>query len=312
MRRYPRRQEAGVANGAKVDGGRIVVTGATGLIGRALGRRIGITAMARKPGEKDALWWDPGRGEVHDDGQPVAAVVHLAGENLAAGRWTAERRQRIERSRLQGTLAIVRWIAERRQRPSVLICASAVGIYGDTGEQERTETDPPGSGFLAVLCQRWEREAARAEDIGVRVVHARFGVVLSREGGALKTMDPLFRLGLGGPLGGGRQWFPWIHVDDVTGAILWLLEAEDHAGAYNLVAPGIVRQGDFARALGAALRRPALLPAPAFALRAVLGPMADEALLVSQRVAPGRLLSEGYGFAHPELEDALGDLYRKR
>jgi hypothetical protein len=294
------------------EGGRIVVTGASGLIGQALAARTDITPMGRKPRADSGLWWEPEQGVVHDDGEPIAAVVHLAGANIGAGRWTAERRAEIERSRVNGTLAIVRWIAERRQRPAVLVSASAVGIYGDAGERERRESDPAGSGFLTVVCQRWEREAVRAEDIGVRVVRARIGVVLSREGGALRAMEPLFRYGLGGPLGSGRQWFPWVHLRDAAGALLWLTAGSQHSGVYNVVAPGIVRQIEFARALGSVLHRPALLPAPAFALRAALGQMADEVLLASQRAVPERLQAEGYAFEFPELEPALRTLYEQK
>jgi uncharacterized protein (TIGR01777 family) len=288
---------------------RIVVTGASGLLGRALAASTAVTALGRAPRPAGELWWEPARGVVHDDGAPIAAVVHLAGANLADGRWTAARRRELEDSRVGGTRALVDWLAQRPQRPAALVCASAVGFYGESGEQERDETAAPGRGFLAELCQRWEAEAVRAERAGLRVVRLRLGVVLSRTGGALAALEPLFRLGLGGPLGSGRQWFPWLHVDDAAQMLRFALDEPGCAGVYNAVAPGAVRQAEFARELGAALGRPARLPVPRFALRLALGAMADEALLVSQHVVPTRLRAAGFRFRHGELGAALRDLY---
>jgi uncharacterized protein (TIGR01777 family) len=232
-------------------------------------------------------------------------VVHLAGESVASGRWTATRKRAIRESRVTGTRTLVDWLITREPRPEVLVSASAIGFYGDRGDEPLDESSPVGGGFLAEVCRDWEAEAERAEAAGIRVVRLRIGLVLTREGGALSRMLPLFRLGLGGPVGSGRQWFPWIHLEDVLNVVEWALETPSARAAYNLVAPGIVRQADFATALGRVLRRPALLPTPAFALRLALGELADEALLASAQVTSRRLQSEGYAFRWPDLRPAL-------
>ena len=281
----------------------LVVTGASGLIGTALGQVEAITPLRRGLG--GPLGWDPLGGQVEDDGRPIGAVVHLAGENLADARWTEARKQSMRDSRVLGTRTLARWLAGRKQRPEVLVCASAIGLYGDRGDELLDEDAAPGTGFLADLVRDWEQEARAVEAAGVRLVLLRLGVVLSREGGALGKMRLPFSLGAGGPIGSGRQWFPWVHLDDAVGAFLWAIRTPGARGAYNLVAPGVVRQGDFARALGRAMRRPAVLPTPAFALKVAFGEMATEALLPSTRVVPRRLLSEGYAFRFPELDPAL-------
>ncbi len=289
--------------------GATLVTGAGGLVGRALGESMTTTALSRRPPEGGGLWWDPEANRVHDDGRPLRAVVHLAGEPIAAGRWTRARRSAIETSRIAGTRTLVEWLATRKQRPDVLVSASAVGFYGDRGDEELREDSDRGDGFLADLCVSWEREARRSEDLGVRVVVVRLGVVLSRGAGVLVQLEPIFKLGAGGPVGSGRHWFPWVHRDDVVGALEWALATPRARGVYNLVAPGAVRQVDFARALGRALRRPAFVPTPAFALRLLFGELADELLLASQRARPARLQSDGYAFRWPDLDTALSDLY---
>jgi uncharacterized protein (TIGR01777 family) len=285
----------------------IWVTGASGLVGRELARRVPIVALSREA--ESVPGWDPLGGEVRDDGRPLRALVHLAGENVAAGRWTRARRDRISQSRLRGTRTLVDWLERRAQRPDVLVAASAVGYYGDRGDEALPEHAPPGSGFLADVCRRWEEESSRAEALGIRVVQLRLGLVLARGDGVLGRLEPIFRLGAGGPVGSGRQWFPWVHADDVVRGLEWAIEQPEARGAYNLVAPGIVRQREFARALGRALHRPALLPTPAFALRAAFGALADEALLASQRAQPERLERAGFTFRFAELPRALDDLF---
>ena len=284
------------------------VTGGTGLIGRALAERRRIVSLPRRAPRDGGPWWEPGV-RVHDDGRSLRAVVHLAGENVAGGRWTAGRMAEIVSSRVDGTRTLVDWLAARDSKPEVLIAASAVGFYGDRGDESVDEQSPAGEGFLADLCVRWEREALRAEQAGIRVVCLRFGLVLARGDGVLGSLEPLFRFGLGGRVGSGQQWFPWIHCDDAVGVIEWALERDQSRGAYNLAAPGLVRQAEFAKALGRALHRPAVLPTPAFALRAVLGRLADEGLLVGQRAIPERLQSEGFRFRFDDLDPALADLY---
>lgn len=286
----------------------VLVSGASGLIGRALAGRRAIVPLPRRAPADGGPWWDPRAGVVHDDGRPLHAVVHLAGEDVAGGRWTAQRMAEIERSRIEGTRTLVDWLAARAAKPRVLVAASAIGFYGDRGDEPLSEDAGAGEGFLADLCRRWEQEALRAEQAGIRVVCLRIGLVLARGDGLLGRLEGIFRLGAGGPLASGRQWFPWVHCDDVVGAIEWAIEREQSRGAYNLAAPGVVRQGDFARALGRALHRPALLPTPAFALRLVFGRLAGE-LLASQRVLPERLSAEGYSFRFRDLEPALADLY---
>ena len=286
----------------------IFVTGATGLVGQALGRARPITALPRHLPSLGGPWWDPEAGRGHDDDRPVGAVVHRAGEAVAGKRWTPAHTAAVMESRVKGTRAIVDWLAERSQRPEVLVCASAIGFYGDCEERSVDEEDPRGDGFLAEVVEAWEREASRAEALGVRVVLLRIGVVLSPKGGALEAMLPAYKLGLGGPLGSGRQWFPWVHLDDVVGAIQHALRTPVLRGPVNVVAPGIVRQKEFARALGRTLHRPALLPAPAFALELAMPGFAREGLLASARVVPVALNRTGYPFRHPELAEALGDL----
>lgn len=280
----------------------IVVTGASGLLGSALGRVETITPLQRGGA---GLGWDPLGGTVTDDGRSVGAVVHLAGESVAGGRWTEARKKSIWDSRVVGTRTIVDWLRARKQRPEVLVAASAVGFYGDRGDEVVDEDSPVGRGFLAELCGAWEAEARKVEEAGVRLVIVRIGVVLSREGGALEAMKLPFKLGLGGPMGSGRQWMPWVHLDDVVEPIRRALRDPGMRGVYNAAAPNAARQADFARAVGKAMGRPAFLPAPAFALKLALGEFAEEALLGGQHVRPRRLEEAGYSFRYPELGPAL-------
>ncbi|MFZ5813386.1 MAG: TIGR01777 family oxidoreductase [Thermodesulfobacteriota bacterium] len=308
---------------------RVVITGGTGFIGRILSRMLAaqgyqVVVLTRRPrpapagkssasvqdgrsgGTVEHVGWDGrtdrGWGHLAED----AAVVNLAGENIAAGRWTAEKKRDIVESRLASGAAVVR--AAARARPRVVVQASAVGYYGHRGEQVLEESAPPGRGFLAETAVRWEESTRAVEDMGVRRVVVRTGVVLGTEGGAFPRLLAPFRLGLGGPVGDGRAWFPWIHTQDEAQAIAFLLERPDAVGPYNLVAPGIVTGKGLSDALGKALRRPAVLRVPALALRMAFGEMADAALLASLRVTPARLSALGFVFRYPELGPALADL----
>lgn len=299
----------------------VLITGATGFIGKRLAASLhgdgrSVRALARDAERAkasvreldDAFAWsalDDARGEVLRD---VRAVVHLAGESVA-GLWTADRRRRIEESRVKTTRALVDAIAKADPRPRVLVSASAVGYYGDPADHDReiTEEHAPGEGFLARVCVQWEREAERAEQAGVRVVRLRIGLVLGPEGGTLGAMLPAYKAGLGGKLGSGRQLWPWIHVDDLVALFRRAIEDETFSGAYNAVSPHPMRQVDIAKTLASILHRPAFLPAPAFALKGVLGDFANE-MLVSRRVVPRRALDAGFVFQHPDLEPALRDL----
>lgn len=260
------------------------------------------------PGSSDVAW-DPVAGTI-DAGalQGTEAVVHLAGEGIASRRWNAEHKRRVLDSRVQGTRLLSETLAKLDPRPQVLVSASAVGYYGDRGDETITEDSPPGQGFLAEVCTQWEAAAAAAVDAGIRVVHPRTGIVLSPEGGALKTQLPLFRFGLGGRLGSGRNWVPWISLDDEVGAIVHCID-HDLRGPVNLTAPSPVTNAEFTKALGRVLGRPTVVAAPNFALGIVLGrEMAKELLLAGQRALPTRLQQSGYAFRHPELEGALRDL----
>jgi len=298
-------------------GHRALVTGATGMVGRALAAQLGgeVVATSRSAsGAKlehvsEVVTWD---GSAPLDAaalRDVEVVFHLAGEPVVEGRWNDAKKERILRSRVDSTRALVRSIAKMdpAARPRVLVCASAVGFYGSRGDELLTETSAPGEGFLADVCRAWEGEAAKARELGVRVVSVRIGIVLSTAGGALAKMLPIFRAGLGGRLGDGKQWMPWIHIDDLVGLLRFAAASEQLDGPVDASAPELVNNAAFSRALGAALHRPALVPAPAFALRVALGEAAS-VVLASQRVAPARALEAGYRFAHPKLGEALADL----
>jgi hypothetical protein len=295
---------------------KILITGSSGLIGSAAVKSLtaagnAVTRLVRHqppPGEA-AIPWEPAAGRLDPARlEGFDAVVHLAGESIARGRWTAKKMARIRSSRIQGTRLLSETLARLSDKPKVLACASAVGYYGDRGAEEVDETSPPGSGFLAAVCREWEAATQPAADAGIRVVQARLGVVLAAEGGALAKMLPAFRLGLGGRLGSGRQYMSWITLDDVLGAIAHVLATDALRGPVNLVAPQPVTNAEFARALARTLRRPALLPVPAFVLRAALGQMAVELLLSGARVVPRRLLDSGYRFCDPQLHAALRHL----
>jgi uncharacterized protein len=232
-------------------------------------------------------------------------VFHLAGESIAQGRWTAEKKKRLRESRVQGTRNLVATLEKLTDRPRVLVSASAIGYYGDRGDQELVETDPPGSDFLADICVDWEAVAREAESLGIRVVHPRIGIVLGTAGGALAKLLPIFRAGLASPLGNGQQWMSWIHQDDLAALMMFAAERDDLRGPVNATAPHPVTNRQFTKILAEVLHRPALLPAiPKFALRMSMGEFA-EALVASQRVLPARAQTAGFAFGHPDLRAAL-------
>jgi len=289
------------------------VTGAGGLVGSAVARSLeesgaSVTRLVRRPAASSAgeISWDPVARKI--EAQALAgldAIVHLAGENIAAGRWTAERKERIRSSRVAGTRLIAEALAATERGPRVLVSASAIGYYGERGDEVLDEQSPPGAGFLAETCVEWEQAVEPAVEAGLRVVRLRIGVVLSRQGGALSRMLLPFRLGLGGKLGHGRQFMSWIALDDLVGIVLHALADERLSGAVNAVAPNPVRNAEFSRTLGAVLGRPAVLPVPSFALSWLLGEMGRELLLAGARIEPRRLTESGYMFRFPELESAL-------
>lgn len=288
------------------------MSGATGLIGGALAQRLAqgghdVVPFVRRPvrAGEHAIAWDPARGTI-DRGriEGLDAVVHLAGENVF-GRWTAAKKQRIRESRVAGTRLVSEAIAGLERPPRVLLAASAVGYYGDQGAAELTEQSAGGDDFLATVARDWEAATAPAEQRGVRVANLRFAVVLARSGGALAKMLPAFRLGLGGPIGSGAQYFPWIALEDALGAMLHVLATDSLSGPVNLAAPHPVTQLEFVRTLGRVLRRPAVLPVPPFALGLVFGREAAAFLGSGQRVLPARLVAAGYRFRFGELEPAL-------
>jgi uncharacterized protein (TIGR01777 family) len=297
----------------------ILVTGATGLIGSALvpflttgGHRV--TRLVRstpRPGQAE-IPWNPALGSIATPAlEDFDAVVHLAGENIATGRWTDEKKARIRASRVQGTRLLCDALAQLVRPPKVLVSASAIGYYGDRGAESLHESSRPGADFLAGVCQAWEAATAPAVQRGIRVVNLRLGVVLSPAGGALAKMLLPFKIGAGGVIGTGRQYMSWIALDDALGAILHALMTVASQGPVNAVAPQPLTNSEFTTILGRVLGRPTLLPLPAFAARLAFGEMADALLLASTRVEPRRLLDTGYVFRYPDLDSALRHLLGK-
>ena len=290
---------------------RILISGASGLIGSALTR--GATAaghtvvpLTRKQGSPSSVRWDPEAGTLESAGlERIDAVVHLAGESIAARRWTAAQKARILNSRVKGTELLSSALAKMNHRPAVMISASAVGVYGDRGDEKLTEAAPAGSDFLANVCREWERATMAASSAGIRVVNLRTGIVLAKEGGALPKMVTPFKLGAGGKIGSGEQYMSWIDLEDEAQVIINCIEKDSLRGPVNSVGPSPVKNAEFTKTLGRVLSRPSLLPLPAFAARLVLGEMADGLLLSSQRVEPTKLLSNGYVFRHTNLEETL-------
>jgi len=298
---------------------RVLLSGSSGLVGSALipalvsgGHEVVCLVRSQPRDEASEVRWDPQAGEIDGAGlKGVDAAVHLAGESIAAGRWTAARKDRILESRVRGTRLLAEALAGLEQRPAVLVSASAVGYYGDRGEETLTEESDSGSAFLSEVCRQWEAATEPAVEAGMRVVNLRSGVMLSTAGGALPRLLTPFRLGVGGTLGSGKQFMSWIAIDDVVGAILHVLTTETLRGPVNAVAPQARTNREFTKTLGRVLRRPTLLPMPAFAARLAFGQMADELLLCSQRAEPAKLVASGYKFRFPELEGALRHLLGK-
>ena len=324
---------------------RVAVTGSTGLVGSALAGALGgaghqVIHLVRRPVElavsagpsptpspdgrglpasagaapgaartspsaREEVSWNPDAGTIDALAlRGIDAVIHLAGARIGL-RWTPEQKALMRNSRVRGTSLIARTVAELDPKPKVLICASAYGYYGDRGDEILTEDSPPGSGFLADVCQEWEAAAQPARDAGVRVVHTRFGIVLAPNGGALTQMKRVFRSGLGGRLGKGKQWWPWIAIEDAVAALCFVLERETVRGPVNVVSPRVVTNAEFARTLAKVLSRPAIFPAPSWAVSMLLGEAGREMLLASQRIVPAQLQKAGFQWLLPDLEIAL-------
>ncbi len=290
---------------------KILVAGSSGLIGIALCSRLEregheVVRLVRRQPAQGELRWDPEVGKLEQEAlEGIEAVVHLGGRNIAAGRWTAAVKAQLRQSRVQTTQLLAARLAGLVAPPRVLVCASAVGIYGHRRDEELDEESDTGEGFLAELGRAWEGASALAAEAGIRVVQARLGIVLSRRGGALAKMLLPFRLGVGGKIGDGRQYVGWISLEDAVAALIYAVENDALRGPVNLTAPQQVTNAELTRTLGRVLRRPTLLPLPAFAAKLLLGELAEEGLLASQRVRPTQLLEAGFEFAYPELEGAL-------
>ena len=305
--------------------GRVIISGATGFIGRKLALSLAeseheVIALTRDPrkapeefqGRIRPVRWDGRSSEGWLElASGALALVNLAGENIGAGRWTDKRKQAILGSRVAAGRAMMDAVEKSSVRPKALIQASAVGYYGPRADEELDESAPSGRGFLAATVREWENSTAPAVSLGVRRAVVRSGIVLDREGGVLSPFLRQFRLFVGGPLGSGKQWFSWIHRRDEVAAILFLLERDDLAGVFNLTAPHPLTSKDFARTLGRALKRPAWFPVPAFLLRLLFGQKAEETLLSGQRVLPRALLRAGFRFSYPDLEIALAQILRR-
>lgn len=290
-----------------------MITGASGLVGSHLKKALSAAghdcwSLSRSSGEKTVVW-DPAAHRLDPRSvESFQGVFHLAGENIASGRWTDAQKKKIYDSRVKGTELLTRAFYEVGEHPEFFISASAVGYYGDRGDENLDESSRPGEGFLPKTCVDWEAASLPLKDAGVRVAWARIGIVLSTEGGALQKMLLPFRLGLGGKLGSGEQYMSWIHLSDVVSAFVHLMNKKEAHGAYNFCSPKPCRQAEFAKSLASELKRPAIIKTPSFALKAVLGEMADDLLLASMRVQPKRLLESGYTFQFPELRQALKEL----
>jgi hypothetical protein len=292
---------------------RILVSGASGLIGSALipyltscGHRVGRLVRTSAKAGSGEIPWNPSAGILDASSvEGFDAIVHLAGENIAGGRWTATRKQQILESRSKGTRLLAETLSRLAQPPKVLVSASAIGFYGERGEEILREDNKPGKGFLPEVCVAWEEATRAASEKGIRVATPRIGIVLSAAGGALARMLFPFRIGVGGKIGNGHQFMSWITLDDLVGVIYHAIQTDSLAGPVNAVAPRPVTNLEFTKTLGRVLSRPAVFPLPSFAARLLLGEMADELLLASTRVEPAKLLATGYQFKHSELEAAL-------
>jgi uncharacterized protein len=300
---------------------KILITGSTGLVGRALTQylqraghtvcrlvRPGTSTQAVRASEGFDVNWNPATGELGGAAVGADAVVNLAGASIADGRWTPQRKDLIRSSRVDTTRALVQALAKMSARPRVLVSASATGIYGNRGDETLTESSQPGNDFLSEIAKEWESEAIKAEALGIRVVRVRFGVILAKHGGALPQMMRPFQFGVGGKIGTGKQWLSWITLDDTVAILRIAIDNAKVTGPLNVVSPQPVTNAALTKILAAALHRPALFPAPAFALRLILGEMADALLLSSQRVLPAQLQKLNHQFQHPDLATALASI----
>ncbi len=291
---------------------KVLITGASGLIGTALQRSFHekgyemLLASRSEPKDDHHIQWDAEKGFSEPEPlEGIDAVVHLAGESVSGLRWTEDKKKAIRDSRVLGTRSVVDAISRLKERPRVLVSASAVGFYGERGDEELTESSAAGDEFLSVVAKEWESEARRAEDAGIRTVLLRNGIVLSKDGGALGTMLFPFKMGVGGVVGSGKQWMSWISLDDVVAIINFAIENENLRGAVNAVSPNPVTNYEFTKALGDVLYRPTILPLPEFAVSMVFGEMGDALLLASTKVLPKRLLDAGFEFNYPNLKPAI-------
>jgi uncharacterized protein len=297
----------------------VLISGATGLVGSALipeleAKGHSTTRLTRSPKRAGDVGWDPDAGTIGGDLEGTEAVVHLAGESIFSGptdRWTSQKKRRILDSRVKGTRLLAEEISSLTTPPGVMISMSAVGFYGSRGDEVLTEGSSSGGDFLAEVCREWEAAAEPAREAGIRVVHPRLGIVLSPEGGALGTTLPIFKLGGGGKVGSGEQWWSWVSLDDVIGAIVHAIENDAVEGPVNVGSPNPMTNADYTKVLGKVLGRPTIFPLPAPAARIMLGEVADALLLSSQRMEPAKLNSTGYTFRYPELEGALRHLLGK-
>jgi len=296
---------------------KIAITGSSGLIGRALCKRLALEnhqvlrLVRSKSSEENCLFWDPRAGILEkDELEGIDALIHLAGHNIVSKRWSEKEKERIYASRVQGTTLLKDTILELKTPPKSVLCASAIGYYSDRGEEIITEETEAGDDFLANVCRDWEKAAEGLSERGIRLIIQRIGVVLSTKGGALHKMLTPFKLGLGGVIGSGEQYMSWITLDDLIDAIYFLLTTPEASGVFNLVSPNPVSNRVFTKALGQALGRPTVLPLPAAIARLALGEMADALLLVSSRCSPKRLLELGFGFQHDTIEKALSKLLK--
>ncbi len=299
---------------------KVLITGSSGMIGGHLMRRLiddghSVLRLVRRPvrDPKTEVRWIPARDRIDREGVAEAdAVIHLAGKNVASGRWNDRLKQEIMDSRVESTELLAQTLAELRAEgrdPKTLLSMSATGFYGSRGDEELVEDSPPGDGFIADVCIDWEHATRFAIHAGLRVVNMRLGVVLAKSGGMMDKLAPIFRLGIGGPIGNGRQWFPWIHIDDAINAIIYLLTSDSLSGPVNIVSPGIVQHSEFVKALGSALNRPAVVPVPAKLVELAMGKdMARDTVLTSQRVIPRKLLDDGFTFQYQDLTEALVSL----
>jgi len=293
---------------------RILITGASGLIGTALQKSFKakgyelLLASRIEPRSENDIQWNADTGFADEDLprlEGLDATIHLAGESISALRWTDEKKKAIRDSRVHGTRTMIETFARLVKKPKVFISASAIGFYGDRGDDEMTETSSAGDTFLSEVSKEWESESRRAEDMGIRTVLLRNGIVLSKDGGALATMMTPFKLGVGGVVGSGKQWMSWVSLDDVVGIVNYALENENLRGAVNVTSPNPVTNEEFTKTLGEVLYRPTFLPLPEFAVNLVFGEMGDALLIDSTKVIPKRLLDAGYEFKHPDLKTAL-------